>query len=264
MEGMFKMKNRHWLLLAVVAFAGLPPQAIAQLVFLGSAGNFAVLAGSTVTSTGPTVLNGDLGLWPGTAVTETPAMTVNGTRHINDAPASAAQGDLTLAYDDAAGRAVNSTVGTELGGTTLTPGVYDSAAGTFGITGTLKLDAGGDPNAVWIFQAGSTLTTASSSKVALSGGAQAANVFWQVGSSATLGGASTFAGSILALTSIDLGTGATVDGRLLARNGAVTLLDNTVTTPIPEPPGTFLLFAGLLGLVMGVRRFRRHFQDSAF
>ena len=146
------MKSKHLTLLTVVAFAGLQPPAKAQLIDLGLAESYAVLAGSTVASTGPTILNGDLGLSPGTVVTETPVMTVTGTRHINEAAASAAKPALTLAYNEASGRPVDLAVPTELGGTTLNPGVYDSAAGTFGINGTLKLDALGDPNAVFIFK----------------------------------------------------------------------------------------------------------------
>ncbi|MDP9848479.1 ice-binding family protein [Streptosporangium lutulentum] len=145
-------------------------------VSLGTAGSFAVLAGSTVT--------GNLGLSPGTAVTGFPPGTVNGTIHAADATAEQAKTDLTAAYDDAAARTPAATVPTELGGTTVTPGVYTSAAGTFGITGNLTLNAQGDPNAVFVFQAASTLVTASASTVTLTGGAQASNVFWQVGSSA--------------------------------------------------------------------------------
>ncbi len=133
------------------------------------------------------------------------------------------------AYDDAVGRATTATIPVELGGTTQTPGVYDSAAGTFEITGTVTLDAKGDPNAVFIFKAASTLVTASASRVNLVNGARAANVFWQVGSSATLGTNSILRGNVLALTSITVTTGVTVDGRMLARNGAVTLDSDMIT-----------------------------------
>ena len=154
---------------------------------------------------------------------------VNGTVHAADSVALQAQNDLTAAYDDAAASPVTATIPVELGGTTETPGVYASAAGTFGITGTLTLDAQGDPNAVFIFKAASTLITASASNVNLVNGAQAANVFWEVGSSATLGTSSTFQGNILALASITVTTGVTVDGRALARNAAVTLDTDTIT-----------------------------------
>ncbi|MDH2425982.1 ice-binding family protein [Sphaerisporangium sp. TRM90804] len=200
-------------------------------VDLGTAGDFAVLAGSTVTNTGATVVTGDLGLSPGTAVTGFPPGTVTGTIHAADAAAAQAKADLVAAYDDAAARTPATTVPTQLGGTTLTPGLYDSAAGTFQITGNLTLDAQGDPGAVWIFQTASTLVTASAGTVTLVGGAQSANVFWQVGSSATLGTGSSLAGNVLALTSITVTTGASVDGRVLARDGAVTLDANTVTRP---------------------------------
>ena len=216
-------------------------------VGLGTADSFAVLAGSTVTNTGPTVVNGNLGVSPGTAVTGFPPGLVNGTIHAADASASQAQSDLTIAYDDAAGRAPNTTFGgpTDLGGMTLPPGVYTSPT-SFGITGTVTLDAQGDPSAVFIFQAGSTLITATNSHVALVNGAQACNVFWQVGSSATLQVGSTFVGTILALTSITANTNAVIEGRLLARNGATTLDSNTITTPqcaaapttVPPPPTT--------------------------
>lgn len=138
---------------------------------------------------------------------------VNGTVYTADAVAVQAQNDLTSAYNNAATQPVTATIGTELGGTTETPGVYNSAAGTFGITGTLTLDAQGNPNAVFIFQAASTLITASASNVVLVNGAQASNVFWVVGSSATLGTSSTLQGNILALASITVTTGTTIDGR---------------------------------------------------
>jgi hypothetical protein len=206
-------------------------------VGLGTAKTFSVLAGSTVTNTGPSVLSGDLGLSPGTAVTGFPPGVVHGTEHVTDAVASQAQKDLTTAYNDAAGRTPVTTVSKDLGGQTLAPGVYH-AAKAMSLTGTVTLDAQGDPSAVFVFQAGSTLITASSSTVELVRGAQACNVFWQVGSSATLGTGTTFVGSILALTSDTLDTRATVDGRVLARNGAVTLDDNTITVPTCSTPTT--------------------------
>ena len=209
-------------------------------VDLGTAGASAVLAGQAVTNTGPSVINGDLGVSPGSAVTGFPPGIVNGTVHAADAVAGQAQADLTVAYNDAAGRApdVNLT-GQDLGGLTLTPGVYtfDTASQ---LTGALTLDAQGDGAAVFIFQIGSTLTTATDSTVLPINGAQACNVFWKVGSSATLGTTTTFVGNILALTSITAVTGTTVDGRLLAREGAVTLDTNVVTraTCAPVPPAT--------------------------
>ncbi|MFC4536502.1 ice-binding family protein [Sphaerisporangium dianthi] len=210
--------------------------AAATPINLGTAANFAVLGGSTVTNVGLTTVTGDLGVSPGTTVTGFPPGTVAGTIHAGDPTAAQAQIDLTAAYNDAVSRTPATTVPTELGGTTLTPGVYNSAAGTFSITGALTLDGQGDPNAVFIFQAATTLITAAASTVTLTGGAQACNVFWQVGSSATLGAASTLAGDILALTSITVGAGANVNGRLLARNGAVTLDSDTITAATCEPP----------------------------
>lgn len=208
-------------------------------VGLGTAGSFAVLAGSTVTNTGSTVVNGDLGVSPGTAITGFPPGTVNGTVHAADAVAAQAESDTTTAYDDAAGRTPASSVSGDLGGSVLAPGVYKSSS-SLGLTGDVTLDAQGDAGAVFIFQVSSALTTASSSRVLLANGADACNVFWQIGSSATLGTNSSFKGTILALTSITLNTGATVDGRTLARNGAVTLDDNTLTRSAcaSAPPGS--------------------------
>jgi cell division septation protein DedD len=210
-------------------------------VELGTATPFAVLAGTTVTNTGPSIISGDLGVSPGSAVTGFPPGTViNGAIHAADAVALLAQTDLTTAYNDAAGRTPVTVVSADLGGQTLFPGVYQ-AASSMGLTGTVTLDAQGDPNAVFIFQAGSTLTTASASTVSLINGAQACHVFWQVGSSATLGTGTTFVGSILALTSVSVTTGSTVAGRVLARNGAVTLDTNTITAPacaLVPPPTT--------------------------
>ncbi len=153
-------------------------------VNLGTAGNFAVLAGTTVTNTGPSHITGDLGVSPGTAVTGFPPGVITGTQHDGDAVAFQAQADLTTAYNDAAGRTPDTSVSGDLGGLTLTPGVYNSVS-SLGMTGTLTLDAQGDHSAVFIFQMGSTLGTAAASQVVLTGGAQASNVFWQVGSSAT-------------------------------------------------------------------------------
>jgi len=200
-------------------------------VGLGSAAPFAVLAGTTITNTGPTVIRGDLGLYPGTAITGfPPGIQATGVTDDTDAVASLAKNDATTAFLDAAGRTPDTVVGPDLGGQTLVPGVY-SGSSSMAITGTLTLDAQGDPNAVFIFQAGSTLITASNSVVALENGAQACNIFWEVGSSLTLGTTSSFSGTVFSLTSSTLNTGATVAGRIIALNGAVTLDDNLITVP---------------------------------
>src|SRR5436190_2304640 len=199
---------------------------------LGSAAEYAVLGGSTVTSTGATAVTGDLGVAPGTDVVGFPPGTVDGTIHPADAAAAQAQLDLTTAYYDAAGRIIDSVaVSGNLGGQTLTPGLYTSTSSLEISSGDLTLDAQGDVNAVFIFQMASTLTTTAGRQVILSGGAKAANVYWQVGSSATLGTTSVFKGNILALASITVTTGAAVEGRLLALTGAVTLDANTITVP---------------------------------
>jgi uncharacterized repeat protein (TIGR01451 family) len=233
-KGQFLKKLSIILLFAVFA-ANLPA---AQLpVALGSSGNFTILGGSTVTNTGPTIINGNLGVSPGSAVTGFPPGTVvGGAIHVADPTATTAQGDLTTAYNDAAGRTVPVIKAGDLGGLTLTPDLYKSTS-SLGITGVLTLDGQGNPNAVFIFQIASSLTTASGRQVVLIGGAQAANIFWQVGSSATLGTTSVFNGTILALQSISLATGAALNGRALARNGAVTLDTNTAVNPGPPTSG---------------------------
>jgi uncharacterized repeat protein (TIGR01451 family) len=190
------------------------------------------LAGTTITNTGPTTITGDVGLHPGSAFVDT-GVTLIGARHIGDAVAEQAKVDLVTAYDDAAGRPVSSAVPVDLGGLTLGPGVY-SSGGVLGITGTLTLDAQGDPDAVFIFQSTATLITASDSQVELINGARFCRVFWVVPSSATLGTDSQFVGHIFALTDIAAQTGATVEGQLLARNGQVTLDTNVITNEICE------------------------------
>jgi type VI secretion system secreted protein VgrG len=205
-------------------------QAAQPPVGLGTATSYAVLAGTTVTNTNASIISGDLGVSPGAAVVGIPVgQPINGTQHVADAQALQAKADLTNAYLNAAGRTPVTAVPTELGGRTLLPGVYSSD--TLGLTGTLTLDAGGDPSAVFIFKAASTLITDAGSQVNLINGASSCNVFWQVTSSATIGAGSTFRGSVLALTSISLTAGATVDGRMLARNGGVSLIGNTITRP---------------------------------
>ena len=191
-------------------------------------GGFSVLAGSAVTNTGSTTISGDVGISPGTAVTGFPPALASGTIHIADGAAAQAQAALTAGYLDAAGRAGGTSVSGDLVGRTLTPGVYKSTS-SLAISGDVTLDGAGNPGAVFIFQIGSTLTTGSGSHVVLANGATACNVFWQVGSSATLGTNSDFKGNILALTSITLTTGVNLQGRALARNGAVTLDSNVIT-----------------------------------
>ncbi|MFL6300126.1 MAG: ice-binding family protein [Terriglobales bacterium] len=208
-------------------------------VALGAAAGCAILAGSTITNTGPTVITGgDVCLSPGTAVTGFAAidagpgvLTPPAVFHITDPTAAQAQLDLTTAYNNLAGTAGGASLPGDISGLTFTPGVYKNASsvGLLSSAGAVTLNGLGDANAVFIFQIGSSLTTATSSQVILSGGTQAKNVFWQVGSSATLGTSSTFNGNIVALTSITLTNGATLNGRALARNGAVSLDSNPVT-----------------------------------
>jgi len=219
-----------------VSFAGLAvamagaASAAAVAVPLGTAAPFAVLAGAGITNTGPTTVRGDLGTYPTRTTTGDATITTTGKKHGGDAVTQGAKDDLRTGYTTAAGEGPPSPITADLAGRTLTAGVYRSDS-SLGLTGALTLDAGGNPDAVFVFQAGSTLKTASASRIVLSNGAQACHVFWQVGSSATLGTGSTFRGSILALTDITVTTDVTVDGRVLARNGAVTLDTDTITTP---------------------------------
>jgi Ice-binding-like len=214
-------------LLASLFFAGSALGATAT-VGLGSAASFSVLAGSTVTNTGPTTMFGDLGLSPGSSVTGAPH--VLGQTHVNDAVAIGAKNDLTTSYNDAAGRPSTGSAGTDLSGQTFLPGVRTASSSLLLSSGSVTLDAQGDPNAVFIFQIASTLITGSNTSVALVNGAQACNVFWQVGSSATLGTGTRFVGTIMASASITANTAATIHGRLLAQSAAVTMDTNTITT----------------------------------
>jgi hypothetical protein len=203
-------------------------------VVLASAGNFVVLAGSTVTSTGPTSVTGDLGVSPGTAVTGFPPGTIVGNEHAGDPTAAQGIADLTTAYNDAASRTLCAvTVAGNLGGLTLSPGLYTSTSSLSISAGDLTLDAQGDPNAVFIFQTASTLTTTAGRQVILSGAAKSTNVFWQIGTSATLGTTSVFQGTVMANQAITLDTGATLNGRALARIAAVALDSNIIVKPAP-------------------------------
>ena len=242
------------LLSLAAATSLLAPLAPAAVVDLGSTSSFAVLAGAGITNTGTTTIQGDVGSSPTPAMTGFGSVVLNGFNHGSDATTVAAKVSLVTAYNDLAGMAPLTTFAGayNLGGSTLAPGIY-AAPVSLGITGMLTLDAGGDPNAFWVFQSGSTLVTGSASSVLLTGGATAGNVFWQVGSSATLGTNSSFAGTIVALESITATTGAVISGSLLARNGEVTLASNQITA-VPEPSTVLLFGAGLFGFVIRHRR----------
>lgn len=221
-------------ILVCLIFAAVPIAAKASAVGLGTAQPFVVLSGAGVTNTGPSVLNGDLGVSPGTSLSGfgLPAV-VNGATHANDAVAAQAQSDLTTAYNTAAGQPIppgNEMTGVDLGGLTLDPGAYGFSTSAQ-LTGQLTLDAHGDPNALFVFVIGTTLTTATASSVILTNGASPCNVYWKVGSSATLGTSTALEGNLLALTSVSLNDSVTVLGRVLARNGEVTLINDVLTVP---------------------------------
>ena len=241
-ERHIQMKSKYVILSVLVALAGFLPQSKAQGT-LGSADSFAVLGASAVTSAGGvgTVINGDLGVSPSAAISGFPPGIVNGTIHDNDGVAATAQANALTAYNNLEGLAyILDLSGQDLGTLVITPGVYkfDSSAQ---LTGIVTLNG----NGLFIFQIGSTITTATGSSVLLINGAQADNVFWQVGSSATIGTDTSFVGTILADASIGLNTGASLYGRALALTAAVTLDgDNVITVPAPVPePGSFWLFA---------------------
>ena len=255
------------MLAATVTFPLPAARAGLATVNLGTAGNFAVLAGSGITVAGAvntTTITGDIGTYPTPSITGLGNVVLNGANQTaNSSLMLIAKNDLTTAYTDAAGRPATTSYApiSDLGGLTLTAGVYYDPT-SFGLTGTLTLDAQGNADAVFIIQAGSSLTTASDSSVVLLNGAQACHVFWVIGSSVTLGTSSEFNGNILALTSITADTGATVDGRLLAENGTVTLDNNTITKAVcnsvgavPEP--TTLITGTLLLLPLGMSALRK-------
>jgi hypothetical protein len=235
---------------AVLALGLIPAAAQASEVNLGTANPFVVLGGSEVTNTGASVLNGELGVAPGTELTGFNAAVVNGATHDNDPVAAKAQEDLTTAFGVAGSQPIspgNELTGIDLGGLTLTPGAYGYSSSAQ-LTGQLTLNAQGNPNAQFVFVIGSTLTTASASSVKLINGASPCNVYWRVGSSATLGTTTEFQGNLMALTSITVNNGVHVQGRVLARNAAITLnndvLDNsqcatsTETETTPPTGGT--------------------------
>ena len=218
----------------LVTMGGTAQAAIVPTVPLGTSAHYVVLGGQTVTNTGPSTLNSGLGLWPGTSITGFPPGLVlpPGATDTTNAAAQQAQSDLTAAYDSAAGRPVDTTGTSELANLALGAGVYSGPGKSpLLLSGPLVLDGAGDTSSVFIFQTDSTLITASGSTVTLINGAQECNVFWQVGSSATLGSGSVFTGNIMALTSITVNSGVTVHGRALARNGSVTLINDTFTRP---------------------------------
>ena len=201
-------------------------------VQIGETKNFAILAGSTITNTGSTVVYGDIGLFPGTSFTGSANIVLDGKIYLTDTDASKAKDALVSAYNDAAGRNPVTIIATELGGQTLLPGVYASESGTFEITGKLILDAKGDKDAIFVFQIASTLVSASNSNVELINAANSCSVYWQVGSSATLGVDSNLTGRIYASESITLNSGAKVTGQLLAMTGAVALDKNVISNQL--------------------------------
>lgn len=209
----------------------IPVQTVQQpTITLSGASSLAILAGSAVTNTGATIITGDIGLSPGSSVGGFPPGILNGTLHVNNAIANQAKLDLTSAYNDAAGRTSTDivTLSGNIGGLTLTPGLYKSTSTLALSSGDLTFDAKGQADAVFIIQIASALTVTSGRQVILAGGALASNIFWQVGSSATFGTTSVFKGTIMAMESITFNTGASLDGKAQARSGGVSLAGNTI------------------------------------
>jgi hypothetical protein len=204
-----------------------------QIATTSSSSTIVLLAGSAITNTGATIITGDIALSPGTSIGGFPPGIVNGVKHINDSVAVKAKLDLIAAYNDVAGRTSTDivTLSGNIGGLTLSPGLYKSTSSLAISSGDLTFDAKGDANAIFIIQIASSLTTTSGRQVILKGGAVATNIFWQVGSSATFGTSSVFVGTILAMQSITFNTGATLQGRALARTGGVSLQGNTIVKP---------------------------------
>jgi hypothetical protein len=201
-------------------------------VKLRSASSFAILAGTTVTNTGPSQIFGNVGIFPGSAITGFPPGVIHGNLHVADPIAQHAELDLTRAYDDAMGRTRGAVkVAGNLGGLTLVPGLYKSTSSLAISSGDLTLDARGDFDAVFIFQMASKFTMTTGRMVILSHGAKARNIFWAVGSSAAFGAGCSFYGNLLVLKSISMATGTAMVGRALARVGAVTLERNTIVKP---------------------------------
>lgn len=255
------MKPARLLSLTVIALTGLLSPAQAQvIVSLGAASSFGVLGGTTVTNTGSTTVTGDLGVSPGSTYTGfPPGLVIGGTIHLADATANQAHADAVAAFDVLAAETLTANLtGQDLGSRTLTSGVYFFSSSAE-LNGVLTLDGLGDSNARFHFQTGSTLLAAANSQLLLTNGAQAQNVYWKIGSSATFLTSAELAGTFLAAASITAGTGATIDGRLLALNGAVTLDTNSITVPsaVPEPAATAVLIAGLIGVVAVSRRQKR-------
>ena len=254
-QGRFSARRATcWLLAAAMFLAAVGAQQVAPTsasaaeapVQLGTLIGFGALAGTTITNTGPTTISGNvngdigvyIGVYPGLEITGFPPGVLSGHMQSGNIGASWAQDDLTRAYNDAAGRATTADLtGQDLGGKTLVAGVY-SLSSSAQLTGDLTLDGQGNTDSVWVFKIGTTLTTASNSRVRFINGAQPCRVYWQVGSSTTLGTGSDFSGTVMALTSITANTGAAVHGRLLARNGAVTLDNNVITTDECAVPWT--------------------------
>ncbi len=243
------MRGKLLILLAIAALAGFPLQARAVTITMGTAANFAILGGSAVSNTGSSVINnGNVGSSPTSTVNGFPPGVVNnGILYLAADPATAqAHTDLVIAYTAAQTALGGSPGPADLGGATLTPGAYTYASTAPWTAGTLTLDGLGNPNAQWIFQIGTGLTTPAGAAVVLINGASSDHVFWQVGSSAVLGATNTFAGNILANTSITLG-GGTLNGRALAIGGAVTIT-TAETINVPEPGTLVLLVSGMVSL----------------